>query len=205
MIRNIVFDMGNVVIRFDPGYFMDRAGITDETDRRLIMNELFLSVEWAQMDAGILTEQTAEPLILERFPERLKNTVRMLLYTWAYPRDMIPGMEELISRLKDAGYSIYLLSNASAAQHDYWPKYTVSRLFDGKLISCDYGIIKPNPKIYQLFTEKFQLDPGECLFVDDLTANVAAAIQCGWKGIVFQGEAEQLKKSLALSGVSIDG
>ena len=45
MIRNIVFDMGNVVIRFDPGYFIDRAGITDETDRRLIMNELFLSVE----------------------------------------------------------------------------------------------------------------------------------------------------------------
>ena len=100
MIRDIVFDMGNVVIRFDPQYFIDRAGITEETDRRLIMNELFLSVEWAQMDAGILTEQTAEPLILERFPERLKDTVRTMLYTWAYPRDMIPGMEDLIWKLK---------------------------------------------------------------------------------------------------------
>ena len=73
MIRNIVFDMGNVMIRFDPNYFMDRDGITDPSERKLIMNELFLSVEWAQMDAGILTEQTAEPLILEKFPERLRT------------------------------------------------------------------------------------------------------------------------------------
>ena len=70
MIQNIVFDMGNVVIRFDPKYFTDREGILDPEDRKLVMNELFLSVEWAQMDAGTLTEETAEPLILPRFPER---------------------------------------------------------------------------------------------------------------------------------------
>ena len=101
MIRNIVFDMGQVILRFDPAYFMDREGITDPYDRKLILNELFLSVEWAQMDAGTLTEKTAEPLILPRFPERLWETVRKLLFTWAWPRDMIPGMEELIRRLKD--------------------------------------------------------------------------------------------------------
>ena len=203
MIRNIVFDMGNVVIRFDPEYFMDRAGITDETDRRLIMNELFLSVEWAQMDAGILTEQTAEPLILERFPERLKDTVRALLYTWAYPRDMIPGMEELIRRLKNAGYGIYLLSNASVAQHDYWPQYTVSSLFDGKLISCDVKTVKPCHKIYRLFTEKFDLKPEECIFIDDAPANVAGAVACGWQGIVFHGSAEELENKLRISGINI--
>ena len=47
MIRNIVFDMGNVMIRFDPGYFITREGITDPADRKLVMNELFRSVEWA--------------------------------------------------------------------------------------------------------------------------------------------------------------
>ena len=160
MIRNIVFDMGNVVIRFDPVFFLDRAGITDEDDRMLVMNELFLSVEWAQMDLGTLTEESAEPLIIPRFPERLRENVRTLLYHWAYPRDMVSGMEELISRLKKAGYGIYLLSNASVAQHDYWPKYTVSRLFDGKLISCDVKTVKPCHRIYRLFTEKFRIkDP----------------------------------------------
>ena len=66
MIRNIVFDMGNVMIRFDPGYFITREGITDPADRKLVMNELFQSVEWAQMDSGVLTEETAEMrLVLE--------------------------------------------------------------------------------------------------------------------------------------------
>ena len=203
MIRNIVFDMGNVVIRFDPRFFIDRAGIMDESDRRLIMNELFLSVEWAQMDAGILTEQTAEPLILERFPDRLKDTVRNLLYTWAFPRDMITGMEELIRRLKKAGYGIYLLSNASVAQHDYWPKFPVSSLFDGKLISCDVKTVKPCHMIYQLFMEKFGLKPEECIFIDDAPANVAGAIACGWQGIVFHGSSEELENKLRFSGINI--
>lgn len=201
MIRNIVFDMGNVVIRFDPQWFMERDGITDLQDQKLIMNELFLSVEWAQMDAGILTEKTAEPLILERFPQRLKDTVRSLLFSWAYPRDMIPGMEDMIRDLKEAGYGIYLLSNASAAQHEYWPKYPVSRLFDGKMISCDVRIVKPCPRIYQLFTDQFFLKPEECVFIDDSPANVAGAIACGWKGIVFHGSAEETKGKLRLMGV----
>ena len=102
MIRNIVFDMGNVIIRFDPNLFIDREEITDPADRKLILNELFQSLEWAQMDSGLLTEETAEPLILSRFPDRLKPRVRHLLYNWAYPRDTIPGMEELVLRLKSA-------------------------------------------------------------------------------------------------------
>ena len=203
MIRNIVFDMGNVVIRFDPSYFLDRAGITDPEDRRLVMNELFRSVEWAQMDAGTLTEETAEPLVIPRFPERLRETVRELLYTWAYPRDMIPGMEDLISRLKETGYSVYLLSNASVAQHQYWPLFPVSRYFDGKLISCDVKVVKPNPEIYRLFIEKFALKPEECLFTDDSSANVAAAIGCGWKGIVFHGSAQELERKMKDLGVRI--
>ena len=203
MIRNVVFDMGNVVIRFDPQYFIERAGIKDQDDHRLIMNELFLSVEWAQMDAGTLNEQTAEPLIIHRFPDRLKETVRTLLYAWAYPRDMIPGMENLIRRLKDAGYGIYLLSNASTAQHDYWPKYPVSSLFDGKLISCDVKTVKPCHRIYQLFTEKFSLIPEECIFIDDSPANVAGAVACGWRGIVFHGSAAELENKLRFSGIKI--
>ena len=196
MIRNIVFDMGNVVIRYDPVFFLDRAGITDPVDRKLVLDELFLSVEWAQMDAGTLTEETAEPRIMPRFPERLRATVRTLLYSWAYPRDMVPGMEELIGRLKAAGYGIYLLSNASVAQHEYWPLFPVSKLFDGKLISSDVKVIKPCRRIYELFTEKFALKPEECVFIDDSAANVAAAIACGWQGIAFHGSAEKLESQL---------
>ena len=205
MIRNIVFDMGNVLIVFDPQYFMDVAGITDEEDRSIINRELFHNVEWAQMDLGVLTEETAREPVLKRVPERLKEPVTYLLNHWWEKRACVPGMEKLLAELKAAGYRIYLLSNASKAQHQYWPTFDMSRLFDGKLISCDLGIVKPNPEIYRIFTDRFQLKPDECLFVDDLTANVAAAISCGWKGIVFQGNADDLKERMLREGIRFTG
>lgn len=202
MIRNIVFDMGQVMIRFDPAVFMDREGITDPADRKLIQNELFRSLEWAQMDSGVLTEETAEPLILARIPDRLKDHVRNLLYNWHLARDPVPGMEQLVKSLKNAGLRIYLLSNASKAQPHYWQKLPFSTLFDGTLISCDVGVVKPMPEIYKAFTAKFSLLPEECVFIDDAAANVAGAVACGWQGIVFHGDseelAEKLKKMLAI-------
>lgn len=196
MIRNIVFDMGNVIIRFDPSHFLDREGIIDPEDRTLVMNELFLSVEWAQMDLGVLTEESAEPQIMARIPEHLKERVHRLLYSWAWPRELIPGMEELVMGLKKAGYGIWLLSNASVAQHRYWPDVPASRFFDGKLISCDLGIVKPDPEIYKAFVRRFSLVPEECVFIDDAPNNVAAAIGCGWSGIVFHGSSEELTRKL---------
>ena len=201
MIRNIVFDMGRVIIRFDPETFMDRAGVRDPEDRKLIRNELFRSVEWAQMDEGTLTEETAWLIIAPRIPARLRETAKELLFHWACPAEEIPGMEDLVRRLKEAGYGIWLLSNASAMQPEYWGKLPVSRYFDGTLISCDVRVVKPSREIYRLFTEKFSLKPEECLFIDDKPANVAGAVACGWQGIVFHGDAGELERKLAAAGV----
>ncbi len=203
MIRNIVFDMGNVLIRFDPSLFIEREGITDPDDRKLLLDELFNSVEWAQMDRGILEEKTAEPFILKRFPERLHPAVSNLLHHWAIPGDEFIGMRELVAELKEAGYGLFLLSNASTAQHRYWPLFPVSEYFDGKLISCDVKVVKPMREIYQIFTDRFLLDPEECLFIDDAPANVAAAITCGWSGIVFHQDAVQLRRKMRQFGIRI--
>ena len=203
MIRNIVFDMGNVILRFDPEYFMTREGILAEEDRKIVRNQLFRSAEWAMMDLGYMTEDTVEPLVLARIPERLHEKTVRLLRKWADAGETVPGMEELVRRLKEAGYGVYLLSNASVAQHDYWPKAPVSRLFDGKLISCDVKTVKPCPEIYRMFTDKFGLKPEECVFIDDSHANVAGAMACGWQGIVFHGDAEEAEQQLKALGVTI--
>lgn len=203
MIRNIVFDMGNVLIRFDPDAFMTREKILDPEDRTVVMNEMFRSVEWALMDRGTLDEKTAEPLILSRIPEHLKEKTKKLLYQWAYPREMMDGMETLVANLKDAGYGIYLLSNASTAHHEYWPRFPVSRMMDGVLISADVHMIKPMDGIYQLFTERFRLKPEECLFIDDLPVNVSGAVMNGWQGIVYHGNTPELVKKLREMGVKI--
>ena len=201
MIRNIVFDMGNVLIRFDPDFFMTREGITDPEDRKTVIRELFRSVEWAQMDMGVLTEDSAEPIVLSRIPERLHKQVKHLLHSWAYPGEMIPGMEEQVFRLKKAGYRIYLLSNASINQPAYWDPVPVSRYFNGTMISAFVKTIKPLPTIYRLFTEEFVLEEEECLFIDDSPVNVAGAIACGWKGIVFHGDAEELESKMKAIGI----
>lgn len=78
MIKNIVFDMGNVLIRFDPELFMDRYSLTGE-DRKLIRNEVFRSVEWIMLDRGVIDEEIAEQRILPLLPERLHGAARGLI------------------------------------------------------------------------------------------------------------------------------
>ena len=110
-------------------------------------------------------------------------------------------MEDLVCRLRKAGYGVWLLSNASKAQHHYWPDVPASRFFNGKLISCDIGYVKPMREIYLAFTDRFALLPEECVFIDDSIQNVAGAIACNWHGIVFHGSSGELERKLREMGV----
>lgn len=121
MIKNIVFDMGNVLVRFDPELFMDRYSLTGE-DRKLIRNEVFRSVEWTMLDRGVIDEEIAEQRILPRLPERLHDAARGLIETWDDPIVPVEGMLELLQALKAKGYRLYLLSNAATRQPIYWAR-----------------------------------------------------------------------------------
>lgn len=202
MIKNIVFDMGGVLIRFDRQYFIDGLGVS-ETDGRLLMNEVFRSVEWARLDRGSLDEDEAAEKITARLPERLRDFARSLVFSWEEPICPVEGMYELIEELKANGYPIYLLSNASRRQREYWPKIPASRFFDGRLVSADYGIVKPQPEIYRLLCGKFGLKAEECFFIDDSPPNIEAAFYCGMPGAVFNGETDALRRSFISAGVQI--
>ena len=201
-IRNILFDMGNVLIYFDRNLFMERLGVSEE-DRKLLMREVFLSVEWVRMDRGSLVEETALENICHRLPERLHDAAQKLVSMWDRPILPIPGMYELIEELKTNGYGIYLLSNASIRQHEYWPRIPASRFFDGTLISADEGVLKPQPEIYHLILDRFQLKAEECFFIDDVPANIEGAFYCGISGAVFHDDVALLRKNLRDAGVQI--
>ena len=202
MIRSIVFDMGNVLIRFDRDYFIDRLGVSPE-DKSLLMREVFQSLEWARMDRGSLTDEEAGQSVCSRLPQRLHDAAKNLVSMWDRPILPIPGMEELIQELKQAGYGIYLLSNASLRQHDYWPRVPGNQLFDGTLISSDVRLVKPQPEIYRLLLEKFSLKAEECFFVDDSPPNVEGAFYCGMPGAVFNDGVPALRKALRAAGVPV--
>ena len=202
MIRNILFDMGNVLIYFDRNLFMDRLGISAE-DKKLLMREVFLSVEWVRMDRGSMTEPEAVESVCRRLPQRLHDAAGKLVGMWDRPILPIPGMYELIEELKEKGYGIYLLSNASHRQHEYWPRIEASRFFDGTLISSDEGVIKPQPEIYRLILERFSLKAEECFFIDDVPANIEGAFYCGIPGAVFHDDVALLRRNLREAGVVV--
>lgn len=202
MIQNILFDMGNVLLRFDRRTFLDRLNVSEE-DKQLLLKEVFLSQEWVSMDAGILCEETAEPIMCSRLPEHLHSAVHQLASCWDQPIIPMEGMRELVQELKEAGYGIYLLSNASVRQHDYWPRVPGSEFFDGTLISADEKVMKPQPEIYRLCMARFGLKPEECIFIDDVQANIDGAVACGISGVVFRGDVSALRSSLKDTGIRI--
>ena len=202
MIRNILFDMGNVLIHFDRKAFLDRLDISEE-DKQLLLREVFLSVEWVQMDRGTLCEETAEPIMCRRLPEHLHKAVHSLVSLWDEPMLPIAGMAELVEELKGNGYGIYLLSNASIRQHDYWPKIPGWQFFDGKVISADEKVMKPHPDYYQIALARFDLRPEECFFIDDVPANIEGAQYCGISGAVFHKDVSLLRCQLRAAGVNV--
>lgn len=203
MIRNIVFDMGNVLIYFDRNLFLDRAGVIDPEDRKLLMREVYLSLEWARMDRGSLTPKDAEKVMCTHLPERLHPYVTKLVSEWVRPILPIPGMAELVKELKENGYGIYLLSNAAYDQHKYWPQVPGNEYFDGSLISCDVLHVKPEKEIYEALCLKFSLKPEECVFIDDATPNAEGAFRFGITPIVFHDDVVELRKKLAALGVKV--
>ena len=188
MIRNIIFDMGNVLIYFDRNIFLDRVGLENPEDRELLNREVYLSLEWSRMDRGSLTDEEAAEIIARRVPEHLRETVHRLVNEWERPILPIAGMEELVRELKRNGYGIYLLSNASYRQHLYWPEIPASDLFDGTLISADVHLVKPQPEIYELLCNRFSLKKEECVFIDDSTPNAEGAFYTGIPAIVFHND-----------------
>ncbi len=77
-------------------------------------------------------------------------------------------MYDLIKTIKEKGFNIYLLSNAAQRQHLYWPRIGASKFFDKKVISADVKVVKPNPRIYEILFNKFNIRPEESFFVDDV-------------------------------------
>ena len=202
MIRNILFDMGNVLLRFDRQVFLDRLTVTEE-EKQLLLQEVFLSSEWVEMDRGTLREETAEPIMCSRLPAHLHEAVHQLTSCWDQPILPMEGMARLVEELKEAGYGIYLLSNASVRQHAYWPRVPGSELFDGTLISADEKVMKPQPEIYRLCLERFGLKAEECFFIDDVQANIDGAAACGIAGAVFCGDVSALRSRLTDAGIPI--
>lgn len=196
MIKNLILDMGNVLIEFAPDRFITDLGVTDPEIHQMLLREVFRSTEWAAMDYGAMDETAALKRICARLPETMWELAERLVFHWNEPLHPIAGMAALVRDCKAAGMGIYLLSNASVRHSEYWPDVPGSEFFDGVVVSANLKMVKPSPEIYRYVLETYGLNAEECLFVDDMRYNVEGAEAVGIHGFHFQNNAELLRQVL---------
>lgn len=200
MIKNILFDMGNVLLQFSPKDILEAAGVPEE-DRPLLMREVFKSKDWIRLDRGSVTDEEGVAAMCARLPERLHKYVPLLVSGWDVRAGEISGMRELVRELSEKGYGLYLLTNAALRHHEYWKSLPVSRYFGNHvMLSADWKLLKPCHEFYEKTFELFNLEPGECVFIDDSPSNCEAAEELGLASIVFHGE-EYLREEFKRMGI----
>ena len=193
--KNVVFDLGRVVFAQDP------AKSTAEFKQFFSYVSLTPMPQfWTDYDMGVLSfDQVAEELAAYRGVE--PDFAREMITIAIGKQETIRPTEKLIDELKAAGYKLYVLSNMSREFIDFLRKQKVYENFDGDVVSCEVGIVKPMPEIYDLLLNRFDLDPAETIFIDDRKENVDAAAA---KGIAtfhfdrndYEGSCERLREIL---------
>ena len=203
MIRNVIFDMGGVLIDWSPALIVGRLGLGPE-DSEMLLREVFGCVEWAAMDHGIMTQQEGYERICRRLPGRLHADAAACVFDWwKAPLIPMPGMAELVREIKDLGYGLYLCSNATSTLHEYFGRIPGSECFDGKIVSADVRLMKPQHEIYERLFETFSLRPEECFFIDDNLLNIDGALAVSMPGAVFFRDVGRLRGELREAGIPV--
>ena len=199
MIRNIIFDIGNVLAAWSWREFYESfhygPEVTERLARATVLNPL-----WEEFDRGAMDEEVLLGKFIENDPElekeirKVRENIHDMLGRYDYA---IPWLQDL----KGKGYKVYYLSNFSRQAHlecahvlDFLP------LMDGGILSYQEKLIKPDPAIYQLLLGRYGLKAEECVFLDDTLKNVEEARRQGMAGIVFCSR-EQAVEELRSLGV----
>ena len=192
--RNLIFDVGGVLIGYRwKEMFMDDFGLSDEKAEEL-GSMIFDDPMWPDFDRGLIEADSIVEHYCTRYPDSAKYIKRLF-----YENDLMATDREAVwdrmVELKDRGYNIYILSNYSEylfKKHtDHMP---FRKIIDGGIVSYEVGTIKPEPEIYRKILEKYDLDPSECIFFDDIDKNVEAARAHGIESRLVTSEEDLLRK-----------
>lgn len=187
MIKNIILDVGKVLVAWQPKELMEELGFSDETVVAL-MDALFASGIWNETDRGVLSDEEFLELAFSNAPEYKQeiqlfwNNVGKAIWQFSYVKDWIRAM-------KRAGYRVYILSNYGSWTYEKTREHALNFLeyVDGAIFSYQVKLIKPDAAIFRALFEKYGVQADECVFLDDLPANIEGAKAVGMHGIVFTG------------------
>lgn len=195
MIKNIVFDIGNVLVKFQPDQALREIGVAEEKIPR-IAQATYENPIWGELDRGVIPEEEIIDKMVTFAPEyeaeiRLffRDAKDKVVKAFDYATDWI-------KELKGKGYKVYLLSNYPK---DFFELHTHDQLdfvsiVDGKIVSGMVKMVKPDAGIYQCLFDTYGLKPEECIFLDDRPENIEGGEKLGMRGIVFTSYEDARKK-----------
>lgn len=201
MIQNIIFDVGKVLVEWEPERAMMRLGM-DAATVEAVADATVRAKDWDEADRGACAPEELLSSFIQKAPEyetEIRNFwehIGMAIYQYDY-------VKEWMRALKEHGYHLYILSNYGAWTYEH-TKEALSFLadVDGALFSFQVKQIKPEPEIYHTLLERYHLKAEECVFLDDREENIKGAEACGICGIRFTSY-EQAKQSLREYGVEM--
>jgi putative hydrolase of the HAD superfamily len=188
-LRNVIFDFGGVLLRWQPQEIIDRF-YRDEELRGRLRDEVFRHPDWLEMDRGTLDENDA----VERFAARMGRPATEMRDLLQHVKDSLVPMEgsfEIVSALAAEGVPLYGLSNMSASMFAHLEsRHAIWTLFRGIVISGRIKLVKPDPRIFAHIAQTYGLVAEQTAFIDDMTPNVEAAARHGFRAIRFESAAQ---------------
>ncbi len=202
MYKNFVFDLGGVVVDYSPKEYLVDMFFHEKTEKK-IYDAVFGSKEWERMDKGELTFAEAAEIFMQRGRDKdIEMEMQAVVDSWLEMLTTRKATVNLMRLFKKNGFNLYYLSNISrealheVSKRSFWP------MFDGGIASCDVGINKPDPAIYQMLIDKYSLVPQETIFTDDRRENALSSFHVGITGIQFKN-VKSLCKMLITYGVDL--
>ena len=197
MIKNVFLDMGNVLLNFDPGYSINKYCKTQE-EKDIVRKALFEGEEWIKSDAGEISDKDKFEKVKHKVPEKYHESLRQCAENWDLCMTPLKGAKEFCDYLKNKGFGIYILSNASDKFYIYFPRFLPLEYFTGIVVSSDIHMLKPNEDIYNYILNKYKLKAEESLFIDDREENVEGAKKVNINGEVFKNDYDAIIKKYNL-------
>tara|TARA_B100001094_G_scaffold54357_1_gene49881 strand:- start:17365 stop:17976 length:612 start_codon:yes stop_codon:yes gene_type:complete len=185
-IKTIIFDLGGVLIDWNPEYVYLKEFNGDRIKMKWFFDNICTPSWNEQQDKGKLMKKATQERV-KLFPE-YKRLIEMFYGRWEEMlKKEISGTVKILEDLKRNNYRLIALTNWSAETFPIAKKkYKFLKLFEGIVVSGKIKMLKPFKEIYDFTLEKYNLDPKECVFIDDRLDNIQGAVRCGINGIHFE-------------------
>ena len=177
---DIILDMGNVLLEWNKDKILQ--GVSDTKEEYLVLDKtIFQSGLWERLDLGTMTREELVLKVVSMIGRTYQKKVEEVIWNWPSYIDIYREVFPVLSELKKKGHRIFVLSNTSKVFYDLLEDQLspLKELLDGFVLSCDIKAIKPDLAMFKGILEKYQLDPTNCVFLDDIENNTIAAEKLG--------------------------